>query len=68
MSALCLSALESGTPCCQGRAFSNPHPALVTVAVHWCQQATLTVWVDLLCICIPSQPVTDDLNERSLPK
>ena len=22
----------------------------------------------LLCICIPSQPVTDDLNERSLPK
>ena len=68
MSALCLSALESGTPCCQGRAVSNPHPALVTVDAHWCQQATLTVWGDLLCICIPSQPVTDDLNERSLPK
>ena len=28
----------------------------------------MTVWGDLLCICIPSQPVTDDLNERSLPK
>ena len=68
MSALCLSALESGTPCCQGRAVSNPHPALVTVDAHWCQQATLTAWGDLLCICIPSQPVTDDLNERSLPK
>ena len=28
----------------------------------------MAVWGDLLHICIPSQPVTDDLNERSLPK
>ena len=68
MSALCLSALESGIPCCQGSAVSNPHPALVIVDALWCQQATLAVRGDLLCICTPSQPVTDDLNERSLPK